>query len=93
MGIFRTIISYITAFIISLQATAALPVLSTNFRFEAEASVFETGDDMYTIIWSTTRPGSGFVTYTYDGKEVKVDIPAAEGAGPRDPKLVEMYKD
>lgn len=72
MYILKTIISYITAFIVTLQSMAALPVFSTNFKFEAEASVFETGDGMYTLIWSTTRPGSGFVTYTYDGRDYTV---------------------
>ena len=69
MTIFSKIISFFTSMIIALQAALSLPVLSLNFKFDVEAAVFESGDGMYTVMWSTTRPGSGFVTYEYDGQD------------------------
>ena len=50
----------------------ALPFSTLIFRIDNEASVFESGDDMYTVIWSTTLPGTGYVTYTFEGEEYKV---------------------
>lgn len=58
--------------VVSLQAALSLPVLSINFRIDTESVVFESGDDMYTVMWTTTRPGSGYVTYTYDGTDYTV---------------------
>ena len=42
------------------------------FFIDTEASVFESGDEMYTVIWSTSLPGTGWVTYTYEGTEYTV---------------------
>lgn len=67
--IFDKIISFFSVIFMTIQATLPIPVLSFNFKIDVEASVFESGDNMYTVIWSTTRPGSGYVTYTYEGKE------------------------
>ncbi|MBR6702730.1 MAG: metallophosphoesterase, partial [Clostridia bacterium] len=55
-----------------ISSALSLPLNSLLFRFDAEASVFETGDGMYTVIWSTSLPGTGFVTYEYEGEEYKV---------------------
>lgn len=68
----KNIISWIMTAVVFLQASLGLPVLSLNFKFDVEASVFESGDGMYTVIWSTTRPSSGYVTYSYDGKDYTV---------------------
>ncbi|MCQ2463237.1 MAG: metallophosphoesterase [Clostridia bacterium] len=72
MGIITKIISFLTSLIISFQALCSLPVLNKNFGFDVKSIVFESGDEMYTVMWTTTKPGSGYVTYTYDGKEYTV---------------------
>ncbi len=72
MGFFNTVFSFIMSAIITVQAALSLPVLSINFKVNTEPAVFESGDGMYTVIWSTTRPGSGYLTYTYDGKDYTV---------------------
>lgn len=72
MALFNQIFSAIMTAIIAIQSALSLPVLSLNFKFNVDASVFESGDDMYTVIWSTTRPGSGYITYTFDGKDYTV---------------------
>ena len=72
MGIFAKIISFIMSVIVSAQAALSLPVLSINFKFDTESAVFESGDGMYTVMWTTTRPGSGYVTYTFGGKDYTV---------------------
>lgn len=72
MGIITKIISLLTSLIISIQALCSIPALSLNFRFDVEPVVFESGDEMYTVMWTTTNPGSGYITYTYDGEEYTV---------------------
>ena len=59
----------IVSAIIVIQSALGLPLNTLLFRIDNEASVFESGDDMYTVIWSTTLPGTGYVTYTYDGED------------------------
>ncbi len=70
--IISKIISLLSTAIILIESALSLPVLSLNFKFDRQASVFESGDGMYTVIWSTTRPGSGYVTYSYGGKDYTV---------------------
>ena len=71
--IFQTIYSFLLSFVILLQSALGLPVYSIGFKIDNAAAVFETGDEMYTVMWTTTRPGSGYVTYTYDGKDYTVN--------------------
>ena len=66
------IINVIVSAIMVIQAAFALPVNSAIFFIDNEASVFESGDGMYTVIWSTSLPGTGSVSYTFDGKEYTV---------------------
>ncbi len=47
-----------------------LPVV--GFKIKAEPSVFDTGADYYSVVWSTTGKGSGYVKYTYNGEEKTV---------------------
>lgn len=70
MSIFNRIVSFFSVILLTIQTV--LPVFSINFKFDVDASVFESGDEMYTVIWSTTRPGTGFVTYTYEGTDYTV---------------------
>ncbi|MBR5409066.1 MAG: metallophosphoesterase [Clostridia bacterium] len=65
-------INVIVSAIMVLQAAFALPVTSAVFFIDSEAVVFESGDEMYTIIWSTSLPGTGWVNYTYEGTEYEV---------------------
>lgn len=68
----QTIWSAILSAIFFLQAALGLPVMSINFKFDTQAAVFESGDGMYTVMWSTTRPGTGYVTYNYEGTDYTV---------------------
>ena len=65
-------INIIISAILVIQSAFALPFNSLIFYIDNEASVFESGDDMYTVIWSTSLPGTGYVTYTYEGEEYVV---------------------
>lgn len=58
--------------VIVIQSVLCLPFGTLLFHFNAKASVFESGDDMYTVIWSTTLPGTGYITYEYEGEEYTV---------------------
>ena len=66
------IFNVIVSAIIVIQSALCLPLNTLLFRIDNEASVFESGDDMFTVIWSTTLPGTGYVTYTYEGEEYTV---------------------
>ena len=66
------IVNVIVSAILVIQSVFALPFQSAVFFIDCEASVFESGDEMYTVIWSTSLPGTGYVTYTYQGKEYVV---------------------
>lgn len=66
------IFNVIVSAIIVIQSALCLPFNTLLFRIDNEASVFESGDDMYTVIWSTTLPGTGYVTYSYEGEEYTV---------------------
>ncbi|MBO4342668.1 MAG: metallophosphoesterase [Clostridia bacterium] len=62
----------IVSAIIVIQSVFALPFNSLIFRIDEKASVFESGDGMYTVIWSTSLPGTGYVSYNYEGTEYTV---------------------
>ncbi len=55
------------------QGKTKLPFSNCFFRFTEKASVFECGDGFYSVIWVTNFRGSGWVTYTFEGKEYKVN--------------------
>lgn len=65
-------LNVIISAIMVIQSVIALPFNTALFFIDTEASVFESGDEMYTVIWSTSLPGTGWVTYTYDGAEYVV---------------------
>lgn len=56
-----------------LEIGIGTPVTGINFKIDTPASVFESGDGMYTVIWTTNKRGTGSVSYTYDGKEYTVN--------------------
>lgn len=72
MALLSKIISALMVAIVTVCSALSIPAPSFGFRIEAEASVFETGDDMYTVIWSTSLPGSGYLTYSYGGTDYTV---------------------
>lgn len=50
------------------KALALLAESETEFAFDVPASVFESGDNMFTVIWTTTMPACGYVEFTKGGK-------------------------
>lgn len=65
----RTILSGLIIAFQVLQGIFGMPLDTLVFNFETQPIVFETGDDMYTVMWTTTKCGTGKVTYTYNGTE------------------------
>lgn len=45
----------------------------SKFAFSQKASVFECGDNYYSVIWETNLKGTGYVTYNYNGKNYLVN--------------------
>lgn len=72
MYVLNMIVDVIVSAVLVINSALFLPLNTILFRIDTEASVFESGDDMYTVIWSTSLPGTGYVTYTYEGKEYTV---------------------
>ena len=66
------ILDVLVSAILVIESVLCLPFTTLAFHFDAKASVFESGDNMYTVIWSTSLPGTGYVTYNYDGVEYTV---------------------
>ncbi len=66
-------INILISAILVIQSAFVLPINSVIFCIDNEASVFESGDEMYTVIWSTSLPGTGYLTYTYEGEEYVVE--------------------
>lgn len=63
------VLDVIISAILVVQSALFLPLNTLLFRIDTKASVFESGDDMYTVMWSTTLPGTGYITYEYNGEE------------------------
>lgn len=72
MYMLNMVADVIVSAILVIQSVLCLPFETLLFHIDTEASVFESGDDMYTVIWSTTRPGTGYVTYTFENEEYTV---------------------
>ena len=72
MYVLNMILSDLISAITVIESAFLLPFNTLIFRFDTNASVFESGDDMYTVIWSTSLPGTGYVTYEYEGEEYTV---------------------
>ncbi|MCR5523144.1 MAG: metallophosphoesterase [Clostridia bacterium] len=72
MYIINMVFNVIVSALIVIQSAFALPFNTVIFCIDNGASVFETGDNMYTVIWSTSLPGTGYVTYNYGGEEYTV---------------------
>ncbi|MBQ3499369.1 MAG: metallophosphoesterase [Clostridia bacterium] len=66
-----TIFSLIYAMFVAVFSTvgAYMPV---NFDIKVEPAVFDCGGEYYSVVWVTSGKGSGYVTYTYEGKEKTV---------------------
>ncbi len=72
MYILNMVLDVVVSAIIVIQSVLCLPLNTVLFHFNAKASVFESGDDMYTVMWSTSLPGTGYVTYEYEGRKYTV---------------------
>lgn len=72
MYVLNMAVNVIVSAILVIQSAFMLPFNTLIFRFDTKASVFESGDDMYTVIWSTSLPGTGYVTYNYEDREYTV---------------------
>ena len=54
MYTWNMIVNVIVSAVMVIEAVFALPFQSAVFFIDNEASVFESGDGMYTVIWSTS---------------------------------------
>lgn len=72
MYILNLVFDVLVSVIMVFESVLCFPFENLFFRIDNEASVFETGDGMYTVIWSTTFPGTGWVTYSYGGEDYTV---------------------
>ena len=60
---------------VSLVMTAAMSLFNTSVSYGGDhvitvpPAVFEYGADTYCVMWETSKKGSGYVKYTYNGEE------------------------
>lgn len=64
----KLLIAFLALTVVILPG-CTISLRTEKIRIVTPASVFESGDDMYTVIWTTDKPGSGYITYTYNGTE------------------------
>lgn len=72
LSFFRMIANLTVIVLTLIETTIGTPITGSNFKIDVPASVFETGDNMYTVIWTTNKRGTGSITYTYEDKEYTV---------------------
>ena len=68
-GIIRMIRAFLGVFL-----SAVISLFGTSFSFggnsiTVDPAVFEGGGDCYCVIWETSKKGTGYVRYTFDGEE------------------------
>lgn len=59
--------------LVAMQGTVMSLAGLTPMKIVQNPSVFDFGGDYYSIIWVTNRPGSGNVTYNYNGTDYSVN--------------------
>lgn len=73
LTVFKSFLSYLLSIITAIEVALGMPLADFNFKIDIPATVFESGDEMYTVIWTTNKRGTGCVNYTYEGKEYTVN--------------------
>lgn len=68
----NTFMSFLVMIFTVVNSVIGIPSTGLIFDIDTPAAVFESGDDMYTVIWTTTKKGSGYITYSYAGKDYTV---------------------
>ena len=77
MNLFQVLRSVFGVFLATVLTMFSTSISFGNNRITVEPCVFESGLDSYCIIWETSKKGSGYVKYTYNGEEKK----AVDSAG------------
>ena len=72
VNLFQFIRSFFGVFLASVITMFSTSVSFGNDRITVGPCVFESGLDCYCIVWETSKKGSGYVKYTYDGEEKTV---------------------
>ncbi len=67
----KTVLSAILALVFGLYQSVGFVPVPVKPVFTAHPAVFEAGDS-YAVAWATSVKGTGYLTYTYDGKEYTV---------------------
>lgn len=72
MNLFQFVRSFFGIFLASVLTMFSTSISFGNNRITVEPCVFESGLDSYCIVWETSKKGSGYVKYTYNGEEKTV---------------------
>lgn len=68
----NAVLNFFVAAMTLISSVFGIPSTGFIFDIDTPAAVFESGDNMYTVMWTTTKKGSGYITYSYQGKEYTV---------------------
>lgn len=69
VSVFKLIFSSILSLLTIFDSIVGFPATSTFLKINRAPVVYESGDDMYTVMWTTNVKSTGTVSYTYDGEE------------------------
>ena len=64
-------VCFLTVFVMCISLLGGISFAAGGISIEVQPSVFLCGD-IYNIVWSTNVNGTGYVDYTYDGKDYRV---------------------
>ena len=70
ISLFSLLRGCLGVFLATVVAMFAVSVSFGNDKITVPPAVFEYGGDDYCVIWETSKKGSGYVKYSYQGKEV-----------------------
>ncbi len=68
-GMFRILRAFLGVFLSSVISLFSTSISLGNDRITVNPAVFEGDESCYCIMWETSKKGSGYVRYTFDGEE------------------------
>ena len=89
-NIFQFLRSFLGVFLSTVIAMFSTSISFGNDRITVEPCVFESGSDCCCIMWETSKKGSGYVKYTYNGEE-KTAFDSAGGVVRSEDTLHRVY--
>lgn len=69
-GLFAVLRAFLGIFLVTAITMFAVSVSFGGDKISVPPTVFEYGGDDYCVIWETSKKGSGYVKYSFEGEEI-----------------------